>query len=714
MAQAKTKNKNKAQAGFWARKHKYILKLVLATIIFIVLVVCVRVFLLNRTVFKDKTPEDVFEAPLQSEVPEEQVRVTKNRNAAREEFSRFSNFQDPREILFDNDTLWVATGNGLVKYNKSRKEIIKIYTEADGLPDNILTSLAKYKDKIFLGTQGGLSIFDPAEETFVNYLNKEEWRYNNNLNDFIIRDDNLWISTFGGFRRYDIEQNKWYNFSRSDVELTLYQDSLFFIESGMPENSRIFKVPLEAKGPGDVSIAFQDPECSFADLDASENLVLACCNLREVGGSKVYRFKSEEEGWTEIPKLVLGQGEYYGFGSMHLAGDEVFLTEIQADGSAYFVSYHLQTEDKIYLDLPDEIRDQGARPIAFFEGLIWFGSDRNLEVYDPASGDFGSLREGRDFPLSIHGILAQDQDLVLANTDLGVGLIDFKRGEWQVIDEGVKDRASGVFKGDDIWFVSYNSGMGSFDIDLIHYNLKQETKETWPIEDDSELAGQLILAEDRKLWVGSTEILLYDVDLKRFEVFDDFPVEVEYLLFTKPRLSDSKIWFGFVKPYGEQGGLGSFDLREKEYSFVNLPQNYDIAPHGGVLTLPAGEIYFTPSDYKEEGIYVYDLETKGVRTINTDNSQIEQDGITLLAYQDNLLALKVKGKIPLAKVGRSVDTFLEQNYQVGLEIYDLPANQWYFFDAEEGLIDNEIEDVLIGDQYIYILAGGVTVIDKDF
>jgi len=715
MAQVKTENKNRSRFGFFRGKHGYIFKLILATLIFIIILICVRVFLLNKTVFRDKTGEDSFEAPLQSEVSEEKVRVTKNRNIARAEFVRFPNFQDPREIVSDGDFLWIATGNGLIKYHRDKKDIVKIYTEADGLPDNILTSLVKYKDKIFLGTQGGLSIFDPQKETFVNYLDKEEWKYNNNLDHFFIREHNLWMSTFGGLRRYDIESNKWYNFSYTDVSLTAGKDSLFFTKTNIAENSKVFEVPTRASDPNDISISLEDSGCRFDDVEANEFWVLALCNLPEVAGSRIFKLKAEEDQWEEIPGLTLDQDQYYAFGGMHLVDDKVFLNEIGDNGSVLFVSYDLKTEEKTYLDLPSEIQDQIAQPIAFLDDLIWFGGDRDLFSYNSTSGESVSFREEQDFPAVIVSILAQKEDLVLANTDLGVGLIDFEARQFKVIDQSVKNHASGVFQGDDIWFLSYDLEMGVYNIDLVHYNLAEETKETWEIEDNSELASQLILAEDRKLWIISSRILLYDVDTKKLETFDDFPEEINHLLSDiKSRLFGSKIWFGFAKPYGEQGGLGSFDLLEKQYSFISLPQGYNITPHGGIVVSNLDDVYFAPPDYKGKGIYVYDRNTKGVRTINTNSSQIEQNGVMLFDYRDNLLALRVKGKIPVARVGRSIDSSLEQYYQTGLSIHDPDSNQWYFFDTEQGLIDNEVLDVLIGDRYIYILAGGVTVMDKDF
>lgn len=693
-------------------KTKKHLPLILLSFLFVLGIILWRIFVFKE--IPQPAKEGVFQVPLQQDVGREKLRVSKAQNETLAQFTRFPNFEDLREILLDNEILWIATGNGLVKYDPERREIIKIYTEADGLPDNIVTTLGKYKDKIFLGTQGGLSIFDPEEEGFVNYFNQEEWRYNANLFDFVLRDDNLWMSTFGGLRRYDLVANQWFNFSPVDVSLAATSAALYFIEPRIGDNNQVFKVALRAESETQISSSLEDKGCNFEDIEANETEVLVLCHLSPGKGSKIYHLAGEEGSWEEISALTLPSEKqaYYAFDSMTVMGNEVFLKEIQSDGLVRIVYYNLETKNKDYLNLPSEVASEITTSFSREGNLIWFGTtSADLYSYGFSTAKLNSFLESQKFPTIIRGILAQKEDVVLANTNLGLGLVDFQKKKWEGISEKVKDQASGIWQGDDLWVVSYDAEMTISNIELIHYNLVNKSKEVWGLEDDSNLAGQIIAQENGKLWFTAGEILLYDPKTKKEEPFPILPSkDNRYFLFDKPKIADSNIWFGFAdisEQEEEQGGLVKFDFQEKKYSFPDLPENFAFAPRGGVM-VAGKEVYFSPSEYQEKGLYIYNRDTQEVRTINKDNSELKQNGANLLAYQDGILAMKVKGEISKSEVGRSLDSFWDKYYEVGLELYDIISNKWSFFRTEQGLIDNEITAALIGDDYIYILGGGVT------
>ena len=65
---------------------------------------------------------------------------------------------------------WLGTrGGGLVKYNLKNNGF-KIYTEEDGLPNNVVYGFLEDRDgNYWISTNWGLSKFDPVQESFVNY-----------------------------------------------------------------------------------------------------------------------------------------------------------------------------------------------------------------------------------------------------------------------------------------------------------------------------------------------------------------------------------------------------------------------------------------------------------------------------------------------------------------------------------------------------------------
>jgi PAS domain S-box-containing protein len=65
--------------------------------------------------------------------------------------------------------LWIATSEGLNRFDRATGQFIT-YTTEDGLAnDNVMCILADEQSHLWLGTDGGLSRFDPATETFKSY-----------------------------------------------------------------------------------------------------------------------------------------------------------------------------------------------------------------------------------------------------------------------------------------------------------------------------------------------------------------------------------------------------------------------------------------------------------------------------------------------------------------------------------------------------------------
>jgi diguanylate cyclase (GGDEF)-like protein len=81
----------------------------------------------------------------------------------RETLEIFDLYEGPRGFL------WVATSEGLVRYNPETLEV-KHYTVAHGLPDLFVASIEQDRSgRLWLGTRGGLALFDPERETFETF-----------------------------------------------------------------------------------------------------------------------------------------------------------------------------------------------------------------------------------------------------------------------------------------------------------------------------------------------------------------------------------------------------------------------------------------------------------------------------------------------------------------------------------------------------------------
>jgi ligand-binding sensor domain-containing protein len=101
-----------------------------------------------------------------------------------------------------DDLLYTATETGFTCYKRDDRKItqLKSYSRPQGLNDVGATTLTKYRNNIWIGTNNGINIF--------NGTNLTGFEYNYLLPDLRISDllvdnqNNLWIGTGGGYGKY--------------------------------------------------------------------------------------------------------------------------------------------------------------------------------------------------------------------------------------------------------------------------------------------------------------------------------------------------------------------------------------------------------------------------------------------------------------------------------------------------------------------------------
>ncbi len=106
-----------------------------------------------------------------------------------------------KALLQDGDTVWIGTSGGLIRYSPKSGDH-KIYDNRSGLLSNGVFYLGKLDGQIWVGTYGGgLSILDPARETWRNY------NVPNGMGDAFVYDvlrsgsGDIWIATWSGVNR---------------------------------------------------------------------------------------------------------------------------------------------------------------------------------------------------------------------------------------------------------------------------------------------------------------------------------------------------------------------------------------------------------------------------------------------------------------------------------------------------------------------------------
>ena len=126
-----------------------------------------------------------------------------------------------------NGTLWVGTENeGLFAYLSSGE--LRVYRSSDQSDTSIGANAINviFEDHLFrlwIGTNGGgLNRYNPEQDNFVSYTSRK----NGLSGDFVYgiqesRFGNLWVSTSKGLSRFDVENDKFYNYdNRSGLPIS--------------------------------------------------------------------------------------------------------------------------------------------------------------------------------------------------------------------------------------------------------------------------------------------------------------------------------------------------------------------------------------------------------------------------------------------------------------------------------------------------------------
>lgn len=160
----------------------------------------------------------------------EQMFIGSNSGLFQLDYSNLSNkrvdlFETPENSGFpimslhiEENNLWIGfEGRGAIKYHLENKTIKSYSTnpeDKNSLVHNTVKAIASdSKGSLILGTLGGLSIYNPLEDNFVNYTSDPDKKYslNNNFVNSILADSDgyVWVGTEkGGVSKYNIYRKK--------------------------------------------------------------------------------------------------------------------------------------------------------------------------------------------------------------------------------------------------------------------------------------------------------------------------------------------------------------------------------------------------------------------------------------------------------------------------------------------------------------------------
>jgi len=134
--------------------------------------------------------------------------------------------------LADDNTLWIATRNGLSQYHKNGDNFTSI-TVASGLSHNNVQSVLKVEDTLWLGTDNGLNIVDLNTQRVTVFPVSEDGQGTSHkwIRALAKQGNYIWVATWGGgLNRYDLTLKRFEYFRHnSQDKRSLSTDTVYSV-----------------------------------------------------------------------------------------------------------------------------------------------------------------------------------------------------------------------------------------------------------------------------------------------------------------------------------------------------------------------------------------------------------------------------------------------------------------------------------------------------
>ena len=136
------------------------------------------------------------------------------------------------DIELDNSFVWIATTDGLVYYD-GIADVSGILTEKDGLPSDVINTVAIGRDSVWIGTQSGLARLDKSFITPHAPIHRgssqsgiSRFRFHNNVRAIVVDEDTIWTGTPLGLAKYKTTEDLWTHYTRENTNGGLASDNV--------------------------------------------------------------------------------------------------------------------------------------------------------------------------------------------------------------------------------------------------------------------------------------------------------------------------------------------------------------------------------------------------------------------------------------------------------------------------------------------------------
>ena len=139
------------------------------------------------------------------------------------------------DIRLDGSFVWIATTDGLIYYNRSTHVSGKL-AETDGLPSEIINTVAIGVNSIWVGTPFGLAWLDKSivtphvsrpDMSKILVPTHRDLTFHANVRAIVVDgNDTIWIGTPSGLAKYNITEDAWTHYTRENTNKGLASDNV--------------------------------------------------------------------------------------------------------------------------------------------------------------------------------------------------------------------------------------------------------------------------------------------------------------------------------------------------------------------------------------------------------------------------------------------------------------------------------------------------------
>ena len=481
-------------------------------------------------------------------------------------WTRFPNRLDFRAVLASGDALWLAARSGLARLELD-EEAWTIWTEADGLADNVLTSLAEQDGRLWIGTQAGVTRFDPSTGEWQRYSTDDGLSSNRNI-QVVVNQGTVWAGTQNGLSWYRPATDEWESlFSVADIEMAGVLDLV-----GDESSLWVSVSPAAGSGSALLQLDLETDEWRSLSMPAGESFHLAqnetlLWAIPQTG--QPWEYNKSSGNWRPVLEI-----------NSQTTDVEVQYTEaVFYEGALWLYARH-SNELVRYEPSSHRVGRYAAAPLAELglqgkilpvANTLWFVGEQGLLSFDLEIGEWQSWRQGVGAVYSIQG---ERGGTLLVRTDLGPGFWEPGSGHWQPLapvggqiqefpaQAAMDQTAQSVWLADLTQEVTENTVLPI----LLYYQRPGVEPQRFEVAPPAgwRLLRMLPDSMSNTLWfLGSRGFLSYNVAINQwgvFEIDDELGARVQDV-----QQLANQVWFV------TDTELGQFDTTTGAYSLLDLP-----------------------------------------------------------------------------------------------------------------------------------------------